>query len=141
MALPGRLLARLSDGKPYDIEGNLFRVVGNQVGLILIKAKPEKLVQHLVDDIDTNIDAHYVEDFLLMYRVFIFEPSTILQRLIDWFNDPNHRDRVARIVLLWLNNHFNDFECNKEMLKLLENFENVHCYLVKQFIEIFSCSS
>uniref|UniRef100_A0A914CBY5 Rap guanine nucleotide exchange factor n=1 Tax=Acrobeloides nanus TaxID=290746 RepID=A0A914CBY5_9BILA len=101
------------------------RVVGNQVGLILIKAKPEKLVQHLIDDIDTSIDAHYVEDFLLMYRVFIFEPSTIFQRLIDWFNDPNLRDRVARIVLLWLNNHFNDFECSKEMLKLLENFENI----------------
>lgn len=99
--------------------------MGNQVGLILIKAKPEKLIQHLIDDIDMTIDAHFVEDFLIMYRVFIFEPTAVLQRLMEWFNDANLRDRVARILLLWVNNHFNDFECNKDMLKLLENFDNV----------------
>ncbi|KHJ94971.1 RasGEF domain protein [Oesophagostomum dentatum] len=30
---------------------------------------------------------------------------------------------IARIVLLWVNNHYNDFETNDEMTKLLERFE------------------
>ena len=38
-------------------------------------------------------------------------------------NDFDSRDKVARIVLLWVNNHYNDFETNKEMLRLLERFE------------------
>lgn len=32
--------------------------------------------------------------------------------------------QVARIVLLWANNHFNDFECNTEMMNLLDRFEH-----------------
>lgn len=31
--------------------------------------------------------------------------------------------QIARIVLLWVNNHFNDFECNSEMMQLLDRFE------------------
>lgn len=31
--------------------------------------------------------------------------------------------QVTRIVLLWVNNHFNDFEGNPEMTQFLENFE------------------
>lgn len=78
------------------------RVVGNQVELVIIKAKPERLIQHLIEDTDTAVDAHFIEDFLLMYRVFIFEPTRILNRMIDWFEEPKHRDKVARIMLLWV---------------------------------------
>ncbi|GMR48418.1 hypothetical protein PMAYCL1PPCAC_18613, partial [Pristionchus mayeri] len=99
------------------------RTVGNQVGLVLIKGKPDKLIAHLVDERDSSIDPHYIDDFLLTYRVFIHNPCTIFEKLMYWFAEPNYRDKVARIVLLWVNNHHNDFETNDEMNKLLTRFE------------------
>lgn len=33
------------------------------------------------------------------------------------------KDRVTRIVLLWVNNHFTDFETDNMMMKFLETFE------------------
>ncbi|CAD6194487.1 unnamed protein product [Caenorhabditis auriculariae] len=99
------------------------RTIGSQVGLVLIKGKPDKLIQHLVDDRDQNVDPHYVEDFLLTYRVFIRDPTIIFEKLMLWFADSVYRDKVARLVLLWVNNHYNDFETNEEMSRLLERFE------------------
>ncbi|KAE9554687.1 hypothetical protein FO519_002097 [Halicephalobus sp. NKZ332] len=114
-----------SDGLTGEIVSETERrMVGNQVGLVLIKAKPEKLIQHLIDDIDANIDAQFMEVFLLMYRVFIPDPMTVMEKLFHWFNDSVLRDKVARILLLWVNNHFNDFEVNKELSNSLETFEN-----------------
>ncbi|KAI1715562.1 rasGEF domain-containing protein [Ditylenchus destructor] len=102
------------------------RVVGNQVELLIIKAIPDKLVQQLVDDSETTAtDAHYLEDFLLMYRVFISEPTVIVNRMLEWFEQQKYRDKVARIILLWVNNHFNDFESDKNMTKLLDSFEGL----------------
>ncbi|MFH4975287.1 hypothetical protein AB6A40_001996 [Gnathostoma spinigerum] len=113
-----------SDGLTGEIVSETERrTVGSQVGQVLIKANREKLIGHLIEDRDTAVDAHYVEDFLLMYRVFIRDPTMIFEKLMHWFAEANLRDKVARIVLLWANNHFNDFECNCEMLKLLERFE------------------
>ncbi|VDM60123.1 unnamed protein product, partial [Angiostrongylus costaricensis] len=99
------------------------RAVGSQVGLVLIKGKPDKLIQHLIDDRDNSIDPHYVDDFLLTYRVFIHNPTIIFEKLMMWFAEGALRDKIARIVLLWVNNHYNDFETNDEMAKLLERFE------------------
>ncbi|CAJ0569222.1 unnamed protein product, partial [Mesorhabditis spiculigera] len=99
------------------------RAIGAQVGLVLIKAKPDKLVSHLVEERDGQVDANYIDDFLLTYRVFIHDPVMIFEKLMHWFAEPQYRDRVARIVLLWVNNHYNDFETNREMVKLLERFE------------------
>ncbi|VDP51737.1 unnamed protein product, partial [Soboliphyme baturini] len=48
----------------------------------------------LVEERDSSMDPYFVEDFLLM------------------------------IILLWVNNHFNDFEYEPKMMKLLEKFEN-----------------
>lgn len=94
--------------------------------LLIIKAIPDRLVQQLVDDSETAAtDAHFLEDFLLMYRVFISEPTTIVNRLLNWFEQAKCRDKVARIILLWVNNHFNDFESDKGMTKLLDKFEKV----------------
>lgn len=31
--------------------------------------------------------------------------------------------QVARLILLWVNNHYNDFETNESLFKLLERFE------------------
>lgn len=33
--------------------------------------------------------------------------------------------QVTRIVLLWVNNHFNDFEGNPAMTRFLEDFEKL----------------
>uniref|UniRef100_A0A1I7ZB16 PDZ domain-containing protein n=1 Tax=Steinernema glaseri TaxID=37863 RepID=A0A1I7ZB16_9BILA len=116
-----------SDGLTGEIVSETERrTVGNQVGLVLIKAKPEKLIQHLLEELDASVDAHYVDDFLLMYRVFLSDPKMVMQKLSLWFHaEPVHRDKVARIVLLWVNNHYNDFETDNEMLKLLEEFEQM----------------
>ncbi|CAA93100.2 Rap guanine nucleotide exchange factor [Caenorhabditis elegans] len=99
------------------------RTVGTHCGQVLIKGKPDKLIHHLVDERDHNVDPHYVDDFLLTYRVFIRDPTTIFEKLMLWFADSIYRDKVARLVLLWVNNHFNDFETNDEMWNLLERFE------------------
>ena len=39
------------------------------------------------------------------------------------FNDPTVRDKVTRVVLLWVNNHFTDFETDPCMMEFLETFE------------------
>ena len=41
----------------------------------------------------------------------------------DRFNDPAVRDKVTRVVLLWVNNHFTDFETDPSMMEFLETFE------------------
>ncbi|KAM3725939.1 Rap guanine nucleotide exchange factor [Dirofilaria immitis] len=113
-----------SDGITGEIVSEIERrSVGNQMGQVLIKANRDKLVEHLVEERDTTVDAHYIEDFLLMYRVFISDPTMIFEKLMHWFAESNLRDKIARIVLLWVNNHFNDFECNGEMMELLDRFE------------------
>ncbi|VDK52462.1 unnamed protein product [Anisakis simplex] len=100
------------------------RSVGSQVGQVLIKGNKEKLIEHLIDERDCGVDVNYADDFLLMHRVFIHDPTMIFEKLMHWFAEATLRDRVARIVLLWANNHFNDFECNTEMMNLLERFEH-----------------
>uniref|UniRef100_A0A1I7SEU5 Rap guanine nucleotide exchange factor 2 n=1 Tax=Bursaphelenchus xylophilus TaxID=6326 RepID=A0A1I7SEU5_BURXY len=100
------------------------RVVGSQVALVIIKAKPDRLIQHLVDETDpNNIDDSFAQDFFLMYRVFIADPTIIMHRLLEWFQDRRYRDKVTCLLLHWVNSHFNDFECSQEMLKLLDAFE------------------
>lgn len=69
-----------------------------------------------------------------MHRVFIHDSTTIVRQLLAWFRqEPKHRDRVARIMLIWLNNHFEDFEgetANRQMIGLLDEFDEVkHNYV------------
>lgn len=99
------------------------RTVGSHSGCVLIKGKPDKLISHMVEERDHNVDPHYVDDFLLTYRVFIRDPTVVFEKLMLWFAESAYRDKVARIVLLWVNNHFNDFENNDELSNLLERFE------------------
>uniref|UniRef100_A0AC35U876 Rap guanine nucleotide exchange factor 2 n=1 Tax=Rhabditophanes sp. KR3021 TaxID=114890 RepID=A0AC35U876_9BILA len=113
--------------KVADVTGEVIseierRVTGSQVGLVIIKAKAEKLIHLLVDELEAASDAHYIEDFLLMYRVFISQPTIIFLKLLEWFEDKELRERVPRIILLWVNTHFNDFEGNAEMMNMLEQF-------------------
>lgn len=83
-----------------------------------------------MDDTQNIADTYFLQDFLLMYRVFIQEPISIVQKLLYWFDeDVRYRDKVARVILLWVNNHFRDFEEDIEMTKFLQKFENVNFFI------------
>ncbi|XP_076440019.1 rap guanine nucleotide exchange factor 2-like [Babylonia areolata] len=95
---------------------------GNRIGHIVIRGTAERLMQHLVEDHST-LDPTYVEDFLLAFRSFLPNPSLLADRLLTWFNNPTLRPKVTRVVLFWVNNHFNDFETNPALCEFLEHFE------------------
>ncbi|XP_070185969.1 rap guanine nucleotide exchange factor 2-like isoform X2 [Littorina saxatilis] len=95
---------------------------GNRRGHIVIRGTPERLMQHLVEDHST-IDPTYVEDFLLTYRTFLPNPLHLANNLLQWFENPTYRPKVTRVVLFWVNNHFNDFETDPAMCEFLEHFE------------------
>ncbi|KAI2650970.1 Rap guanine nucleotide exchange factor 6 [Labeo rohita] len=86
---------------------------------------PERLIMHLVEE-PSVVDPTYIEDFLLTYRTFLSSPMEVGKKLLEWFKVDSLRDTVTRIVLLWVNNHFNDFEGDPKMkghLRLL----NIAC--------------
>ncbi|XP_058982067.1 rap guanine nucleotide exchange factor 2 isoform X3 [Musca domestica] len=108
-------------------------------GHVVIRGTPERLLQQLVEE-NSMTDPFYVEDFLLTHRIFIKNSQEVTQKLLNWFEaDVNGmesapkfashataqeiRDRVTRVVLLWVNNHFTDFEADHEMMEFLEIFE------------------
>ncbi|CAI5653014.1 unnamed protein product [Oreochromis niloticus] len=96
---------------------------GTRKGHIVIKGTPERLTMHLVEE-HSVVDPTYIEDFLLTYRTFLSSPMVVGKKLLEWFHDPSLRDKVTRVVLLWVNNHFNDFEGDPAMTRFLEEFEN-----------------
>ncbi|XP_033123031.1 rap guanine nucleotide exchange factor 6-like isoform X11 [Anneissia japonica] len=93
-------------------------------GHVVIKATNDRLIHHLIDD-HSPVDPTFVEDFLMTYRTFLKTPSPVYNRLLSWFHEPDLRDRVTRVVLLWVNNHYNDFESNRDMIEFLERFEEL----------------
>ncbi|XP_063776521.1 rap guanine nucleotide exchange factor 2 isoform X1 [Pseudophryne corroboree] len=96
---------------------------GTRKGHIVIKGTAERLTMHLVEE-HSVVDPTFIEDFLLNYRTFLSSPMEVGKKLLEWFNDPSLRDKVTRVVLLWVNNHFNDFEGDPAMTRFLEEFEN-----------------
>ena len=76
----------------------------------------------LMED-NSAVDPTYVEDFLLTYRTFLESPTIMANQLFEWFANPALRDKVTRVLLLWVNNHFIDFETDPEMIEFLEKFE------------------
>ncbi|CAG5988906.1 unnamed protein product [Menidia menidia] len=97
---------------------------GTRKGHIVIKGTPERLTMHLVEE-HSVVDPTYIEDFLLTYRTFLSSPMVVGKKLLEWFHDSSLRDKVTRVVLLWVNNHFNDFEGDSAMTRFLEEFENM----------------
>ncbi|XP_023568888.1 rap guanine nucleotide exchange factor 6 isoform X3 [Octodon degus] len=95
---------------------------GTRKGHIVIKATPERLIMHLIEE-HSIVDPTYIEDFLLTYRTFLESPLNVGTKLLEWFKIDSLRDKVTRIVLLWVNNHFNDFEGDPAMTRFLEEFE------------------
>ncbi|MEE6461115.1 hypothetical protein FKM82_001199 [Ascaphus truei] len=96
---------------------------GTRKGHIVIKGTSERLTMHLVEE-HSVVDPTFIEDYLLTYRTFLSSPMEVGKKLLEWFNDPSLRDKVTRVVLLWVNNHFNDFEGDPAMTRFLEEFEN-----------------
>uniref|UniRef100_A0A8C1VPY0 Rap guanine nucleotide exchange factor (GEF) 6 n=2 Tax=Cyprinidae TaxID=7953 RepID=A0A8C1VPY0_CYPCA len=97
---------------------------GTRKGHIVIKGTPERLIMHLVEE-PSVVDPTYIEDFLLTYRTFLSSPMEVGKKLLEWFRVDSLRDTVTRIVLLWVNNHFNDFEGDPVMTQFLEDFEKL----------------
>nr|XP_045621434.1 uncharacterized protein LOC123772381 isoform X4 [Procambarus clarkii] len=108
------VLVLVTEQRPID--------AGNRKGNIVIKGTAERLMHQLVE-VENNVDPTYVEDFLLTHRTFIESPLVVANKLLQWFEDPSLRDRVTRVVLLWVNNHFTDFEMDPVMMNFLEQFE------------------
>lgn len=95
---------------------------GHQQGHVVIRGTPDRLMLQLIED--NSRDSTYVEDFLLTHRTFIESPLVVAKQLLAWFMEPTVRDKVTRVVLLWVNNHFTDFETDPSMMDFLESFEN-----------------
>ncbi|XP_014252109.1 rap guanine nucleotide exchange factor 2 isoform X4 [Cimex lectularius] len=114
--------------KHVNAEGDLVMVTeqrevdGGKRGNVVIRGTPEKLMQQLIEE-NSIIDSTYVEDFLLTHRTFMDSSVEVANQLLNWFDDENSRDRVTRVLLLWVNNHFTDFETNPAMMEILELFE------------------
>ena len=90
---------------------------------VLLRATPDKLLGQLVED-TVGADPNYIEDFLLCHRTFLASNLEVVTQLLKWFERQDLRDRVTRILLLWVNNHFTDFELDSDMMELLDTFEN-----------------
>jgi Rap guanine nucleotide exchange factor 2 len=110
---------------------------------VVIRGTPERLMLHLIEENSIN-DPTYVEDFLLTHRTFIESQGRVANQLLEWFRSdeiiddlkpaitegstsaPSYIDvkyRVARVVILWVNNYFTDFETDPQMMEFLEMFE------------------
>ncbi|XP_059092785.1 rap guanine nucleotide exchange factor 2-like isoform X1 [Tigriopus californicus] len=92
-------------------------------GHVVIRGSCEKLMGQLMED-NSDMDPTFTEDFLLTYRTFLGSPVIIMKQLVKWFEESHLRDKVTRVLLLWVNNHFTDFETDPQMMEYLEKFEN-----------------
>lgn len=95
---------------------------GSRQGQVVIKATPQKLISHVVEE-HSAIDPTFVEDLLLTFKTFLDRPSEICSQLLNWFLERRFRDKVTRAMLLWVNNHYGDFEGDPVMEDYLETFE------------------
>ena len=87
----------------------------------------EKLLDLLVDESQSMDDPNYVQDFLLTYRTFLDDPTVITKNLLDCFEKPTDTissEHIARVLLSWVNNHYNDFETNTKLYEFLERFDD-----------------
>jgi len=116
--------------KEEDEAGNLVKVSevrrakdGSKHIQVLLRATPEKLINNLIEEEINTSDPNFIEDFLLTHRVFLDSSLIVMNQLLEWFDRADLRDKVTRILLLWVNNHFTDFELDSDMMDLLNQFE------------------
>ena len=48
-----------------------------------------------------------------------------MEFLLRMMNESRSKDRVTRVLLLWVNNHILDFENDSKMMEFLEDFETL----------------
>ena len=96
---------------------------GARRGHVVIRGTADRLMLQLIEE-NSITDPTYVEDFLLTHRTFVENSLHVATQLLEWFEQSQVRDRVARVVLLWVNNHFTDFETDPAMMEFLEAFES-----------------
>uniref|UniRef100_A0A8C4N9H0 RPGF2 n=1 Tax=Eptatretus burgeri TaxID=7764 RepID=A0A8C4N9H0_EPTBU len=129
-----RILSRVEESTEREEENGSVVLVrehrvldrsGTRKGHVVVKASPDRLLRHLVED-RSSADPSFPEDLLLTYRVFVPSPMYLASRLLQWFqNEKQLREKVTRIILLWVNNHFEDFEDDPAMTDILEKFESL----------------
>ncbi|KAL5281093.1 RAPGEF2 family protein [Megaselia abdita] len=111
----------------------------------VIRGTVDELIEQLVVEGDQDGEEGggegdsgcYIDDFLLTHRTFV-ESRRVFHQLLEWFRYSNTttiprtypspqeiRDRVTRVILLWVNNHFADFEIDGELLSGLEIFDDL----------------
>ena len=116
--------------KRHEVDGKVVLVTENRAhetepgrrGHLVIRGTPHRLMAQLMED-NSDLDPTYIEDFLLTYRTFLHSPTLLANQLLEWFADASLRDKVTRVLLLWVNNHFTDFETDPGMIDFLEKFE------------------
>ena len=91
---------------------------------LVTQGTPEKLLECLIGEPSTS-DSFYTEDFLLTQRVFLKSPYILSQKCMDWYKTYRLRDRAVHILLLWVNNHYHDFEDDQKLMQFLEETENL----------------
>jgi Rap guanine nucleotide exchange factor 2 len=97
---------------------------GGKLNQKVIRGTPDRLLQQLVDE-NCGSDPTYVEDYLLTHRIFVPTSLEVAERLLEWCQGGQKTfDRVTRVLLLWVHNHFTDFEMDPEMMLFLERFES-----------------
>lgn len=65
--------------------------------LFVIKATPERLITHLIEE-HSIVDPTYIEDFLLTYRTFLSSSLEVGEKLLEWFQVDNLRDKVGFLI-------------------------------------------
>ncbi|KAJ7426954.1 Rap guanine nucleotide exchange factor 6 [Willisornis vidua] len=75
---------------------------GTRKGHIVIKATPERLIMHLIEE-HSIVDPTYIEDFLLTYRTFLTSPLEVGNKLLEWFTVDSLRDKKMKGHLRLLN--------------------------------------
>ena len=120
-----------SQKRHEDMDGKVVLVTENRAhetepgrrGHLVIRGTSHRLMAQLMED-NSDLDPTYIEDFLLTYRTFLHSPTVLANQLLEWFADASLRDKVTRVLLLWVNNHFTDFETDPGMIEFLEKFES-----------------
>ena len=93
-----------------------------QEGLVAIRGTPQALLTNLLEH-ESKADRFFIEDFLLTSRIFLNNMGAIGDELLSWFEQPAYREKVTRVVSMWVNEHFCDFDSNRDLLNFLEKFE------------------
>eukprot|EP00118_Oscarella_pearsei_P026789 m.310452 g.310452 ORF g.310452 m.310452 type:complete len:1329 (+) comp51709_c0_seq1:116-4102(+) len=108
------------EGKPVLVQEQRSLGRGDRMGYVIIRGTKKRLLDQLIEA--NPADPFYAEDFLLCHRTFIEDPSCVARQLLEAFEDVDQRAKATRVMLLWVNNHFGDFDGIAAMMECIEKF-------------------